>query len=485
MASRTSRVEKAHKYVPPECPKSGYSFVAAATLYRNFGGIGAYIKYKGGPTNKITIKEQSNTHVWFVCPDREIVIVRNNHFIGQAFYPWADSFDAYVDFTLFHDDTSKGIGIEYIMTNYAHSAGSKNSRLPCTLEQHERIQVLSDSGGLQLARGVKDVIHPKTLIEFYNNNADAGMVLDLPLFFSDPAIAKKAALQQKKNVQVMLDNSKGVELINIFHGQTIEEREMFRSIVETPQINRVAIGGIANRMPVSATNAICETLGGKQKYKQYHVLGIYTAELVPLMVKLANSGLDVHITSDSTSHIQSASNKAYHFQFDVYHNMKRIAIGNRASFENTCRTLPCQCPVCSTIKYMDILGFGSHRYVMELLSIHNAYEMMRYAKGLEEFCLNHTSKDYNRLVEQHVRKSSMNAEMRGALDFIDLYAAKGLKAAQNKYGKHLNNRKTTEVVVNRSLFSTEDPVQDRDEDRKKAAILKQLELMALNLKKEV
>jgi len=475
------------KYIPPSCPEKGFSFVAAATLYRNFGGYSVYVKYKGGDPHKITIKQNTHDYIWLICPDRELVIVRNNQELG-AFYPYGDSFDEVVDFNLFNDHVCKNLGIEYIMTNYAHSTTSKNSRLGASLPPDKRIQVLSDSGGLQLARGVKNMIHPATLMEFYNNNADAGMVLDLPLFFSDPAIAKEAAYVQRANIEAMLKVSKGVELINIFHGQSPEERAMFREIVETPEIPRVAIGGIATYLPVSAVNAIYSTLMGKQKYKQYHVLGIYTAEMVPLMVKLANV-TGAHITCDSSSHLQSAANKAYHFQFDIYHklweyrptNMKRIPIGTRASQINTKRYLPCQCKVCTTLKYMDILGFGDNRHTTELLSIHNAIEMTRYAKSLEELCQHSTPREYNKMVEHQLKSRTSNfLELQGALEFTDMIRDHGIKAARKKYSSYIGRRKIIGDRESPGLFGSQG--QEIYEDKVKASIVAQLKVMKRQLK---
>lgn len=477
--NRVSNREKYHQYVPPTCPEKGYSFVAAATLYRNFGGYSVYVKYKSNDPHKITVKQTTKDYIWFVCPDRELVIVRNNQEM-DAFYPYGDSFDEVVDFNLFNDSVSKALGIEYIMTNYAHSTNSVNSRLGASLPPDERIQVLSDSGGLQLARGLKESIHPVELMEFYNQNADAGMVLDLPLFFSDPVIAKKAAYQQRANVEAMLAVGKGVELINIFHGQSPEERAMFRDIVEMPEIPRLALGGIYGYLPLSSVNAIYNTISGKQQYKQYHVLGIYTSEMVPLMVKLAHSA-GVHLTSDSSSHLQSAANKAYHFQFDIHHNMKRIPIGTRGAEGNSMRYLPCQCKVCTTLKYTDILGFGDNRHTTELLAIHNAFEMTRYAKSLHETCLHSTPREFNNLVGIQLKRNSLLAEVKGALEFIDIAGEYGIPEAQLKYKAFIGRRKSLGEAVNPGLFGEGSEGTGIDEGQRKAAILAQLKVMKRQL----
>lgn len=477
---KKKQVTSAGGYVQPFMPNSGYAFVMAANLYKAFGGYSVYIKYKAGP-DKISIKDQTNSYLWLICPDRELVVVKNNQEL-EAFYPYGDSFDEVVDFNTFNDKVCQGLGLEYVMTNYAHSPSTKNSRIIATTPPEERIQFLSDSGGLQLARGLKSSIHPIDLAEFYNNNVDGGMVLDLPLHFSDPQICRKAAEVQRRNTECMLKYGKGVELINIFHGQSQAERQLFRSIAEDKRVPRVALAGIAHHMPITGVNACLEAIDGDFRYKQYHVLGVYTAPYIPLLVKMANAGDNpAHITSDSTSHLQSSINKAYHFQFDVFHNMKRIPIGTRGAIPSTNRHLPCQCKVCTTFKYMDILGFADNSKISELLAIHNAYEMSRYARQLQEIARTTPPKEYNRIVGMQLRGNPELREVKGALEFIDVYAEHGLKAAQKKYPLHLNSRKQLDTAHETGhLFNAPTVVENKDA-KKRETVIAQIKVMERQL----
>lgn len=439
---------KKSKYTPPKCPTSGYRFVFAANLYKSFGGYSIYLKYKRGNPGEIVLKDYTSTHAWFICPDREIVIVRNNQELG-AFYPMGESFDEVYDFNNFNDEAARAMGIEYAMTNFVHTTGSvKNRRLESTVAEEHRIHMLSDSGGLQLSRDTTGLIHPKDLITFYNNNVDAGMCLDIPLVVSDSKITERAARLQKKNNEIMLKHSEGVELINIFHGHSVEDRKLYRDIVEDERINRVAIGGLHRQHLLTSVNTIYNTvLGGKKRYKQYHMLGIFGAAYIPLMVKIANSGENPpHITSDSTSHIQSASNKAYHFQWDITSTSKRLAIGTRATIPNTERHLPCQCAICRVIKYTDILAFGPNRVVLELLALHNGLEMSRYSLQLEEACKQLPPSEYNKLVATQLKRHPELKEVMACLDFIDITVKHGQKDAKKKYENSLNRGRTSKQM---------------------------------------
>ena len=429
------------RYVPPPLPQNGYEFVAAAALFRNFGGLSVYVKYKGGPTDKITVKAKTGNYIWLICPDRELVLVQNNYSM-EAFYPWADGFDECINFNMFDDHVAKRLGITQIMTNYVHSKGTKNSRLPARLPPEDRITVLSDSGGLQLSREVSGLIHPKDLATFYKENVDAGMTLDIPLFgMEDAELLDRAARLQRRNTEIMIKYKGDVELLNIFHGKSYEERNTFRKIVETSEINRCAIGGVGHDPLLTSVNNIYSIVNEGQRYKQYHVLGIFIATHIPVLVKLANSGENPpFITSDSTSHIQSASNRAYHYQFDILHTSRRIAIGSNGAIPSPLRQLPCQCLVCTTLKYTDILAFGEGRILTEMLAIHNAIEMSRYSAQLQQAAVELSPKEYNLLVRAQLKRHPKLKEVEASLDFIDLAVNKTLKAAQTKYSAALSKK---------------------------------------------
>ena len=449
------------KYVQPTMPKKGYSFVVAGSLQRNFGGYYLYIKYKAGPPNKISVKQWTMEYVWFICPDREIVIVRNGA-SPDAFYPYGDSFHECVDLNIFNDSVAKGLEFEYHMTNYSHNPQAVNVRSTLRTHPDSRVQALSDSGGLQLvSRKDKSlVIDPRKLIDFYNKNVDAGMTLDIPLSMADSSVTMRAARLQKANSELMLKLSTGPELLNIVHGHTEYERAKYREIVEDSRIPRMALGGVQFNSMLSAMSIIYSALGGDLKYTQYHVLGVFLSTYLPLLVKIANSGENPpHITSDSTSHIQSAANRAYHFQFDVNSISRRLPIGSRADIPNTNRRLPCQCKICRSLKYTDILGFADGRHVTELLALHNAQEMSRYTKQLQEACEQLSGKEYNDFALKALTNHSQLKEFKTSLDFIEVASTSGIEKARKKYALHLNKRKDRSTFYEqpKSLFGAHAP----------------------------
>lgn len=436
-------------YVSPKTPEYGYSFVAAGSLLRNFRGLGVYLRYKPGPS-RVKLVSLNQFHAKWSCPDREVCVVLNTH-DSAAFRPWGESWDQFVNFNVFDDYVAKSLGLPYLMTNYAHSPKSVLPRVNSRLDPEQRVTVLSDSGGLQIFRGVVNPISSLDLVTFYNNNVDAGMVLDTPIGISDDELYVRSAKLQRKNTDLMMKHSAGVELINIFHGKTSKQRSKFRSMVERPDINRCAVAGLVNQNPYAVIDQVYQVLQGL-KYKQYHVLGVYMTAVIPILVAIAVKN-KVHITSDSTSHIQSAKYRALHFQFDMLHTQKRLPIGTRGSLENPYKYLPCSCQVCQVIKYSDILGFGPSKFTSVLLSLHNAIDMERYAKQLQSACEDLSDGEYLKLVKTQLSNSNVFDDMKGCLDFVRV-AAEDLKKAEHKY-RHMLSKRNVDLIKPKGLFTAE------------------------------
>jgi hypothetical protein len=436
-------------------PKNkGFNVVLAANLPKEFGGLAIYIKYKNGP-KKVTLKERTARHAWFVCPDREVVIVRESQ-KSDSFVPYGDNFDECIDVSTYNDFASSKMGIKYVMTNFVHAPTSKNCRLNIEVPLADKVTHMCDSGGLQLAVGVKSYINPIKLMEYYDNNVDAGMALDFPLHLvEDESILKRTAIVQAKHNKIMLEHSRGTELINIFHGTNNVQRREYRSIVENPKIKRCAIGGIYKYSILTAIDLIVDIIYTQPYYKQYHILGVFDASFLPVLVKLANTGIKPHITSDSTSHIQSAVNRIYHFQFDLEHHMKRHAIGSNNFSTNSFRHLPCQCPVCVSIKYMDIFASGPTYNISPFLAVHNAYEMVRTCNALQEACASLTPKEYTSLVlKQFDKKSNALHSVKQSLHYIDVINTSSVKKARDQYVNLLSGN--SKKIMSNGIFEKTD-----------------------------
>lgn len=441
-----------------EDSKGLYKPVAAAMLWRNFSGICVYVKHKKGP-EEIKVISQSSNDVHVRTPDRELFISRSGSYTCHA-PPAGDSWDECYDFNLMNDSVAKSLGIDITMTNYVHENHSylQGNRSNYEGTGKDRVLFLSDSGGLQMLRGqVSKPIDPRELATFYSTNVDAGMTLDLPIGNVDRKIFIEAAKLQKANTDCMLkvlkkaDSSAG--LLNIFHGYTTEERRIYREIVEDKRIDRAAMGGLYRGTLLTATNIILEITMTGQHYSQYHALGIYSYPYVALFAKIAKA-TGKFITSDTTTYIQGGINRLYTLVEDENIKPTNYDIGRKTGTGNVHRLLNHNCPICSSVKYTDVLGTIDSDANVRLLAMHNFLSMINYANMMQQAVQQLSEKEYNNLVYRQMSKNRHLAELKLCFDFIEHAVKDGLPKAQKRYANHLN-RLVVGKNENLTLFNSE------------------------------
>lgn len=444
--------------------KQGYSWIPAATNYWSFGGLGIYVRYRRSKSRVITLKQRTARFCHVLCPDRELIFTWDAN-KEPTFYPAGQGFDEFVSYNMLDDHVINKMGFDYVMVNYAHTEQSKGSALNRTkgTPTNSNATIISDSGGFQFATGVASTINPVHLVKWYNDNTDAGMILDVPLvIFDDPKLVERAARVQAMNNELMLRNkSDTTELINILHGTTNDNLEMYRDIVERPDIQRIALAGAYRRTLLSCSEYMCNIMLHGPRYKQYHLLGVFGAPQVALMAAMANLGDNPpHVTSDSTTHIQSSKNHAYHYHYDIFKTHKRLLFGLRGSLPNVHNTLPCNCPVCSVVKYQDIFGYLPGQMIMNLVAIHNATILHKYGNILQDAVRTLPYSKYVDLVMQQMKHINSDdiSDLRIALDYINITVNESQTKANKKYKSFLNKHVNgfTEDKFKVGLFGSKD-----------------------------
>ena len=427
----------------------GYRYVPAGVCKDHYTAMAIYVKYgKSSEPSKLRIKRKTEKYIWIVCPDRELVFGYVNHMI-DSFNP--DQFDECIHFDLFDHKVAEVFGINYVMPNFVHDTNIRKSPMsrkkgnPFPVGHPERLSILSDSGGYQYASGVIDYISPKDLGLWYKDNVDSGMVLDIPI--KKPIgldWVKKLANLQNRNTNILKQYcGDNVELVNIAQGKTLAERQLYRSIVEEahPDLKRFAMGGAVDNKtrPMLYTNYILETVFTGKKYSQYHVLGSTSSIVFPILIALSDYGDNPpHITSDSTTHKQSGLNRKIYFQRDPG-VLRTKDLGLVAGPTNVNWHLKCDCPVCSMVKYRDILGVLPGQFVLSLMSIHNIYETSNYVNFMKTALHELPKNEYMDLVKAtHATSSSTSSkELIQALDFTFRAIEDGLPAARKRYKKQI------------------------------------------------
>lgn len=418
-----------------------FLFVPGAISYGNHGGLAIYIKYGKFP-NTITLKEINPHYIWIQLPDRELFLTRDNHTTDSS-RPLDENFDEVVCLGAFFDSFPT-VEIPSLMVNYVESMKQIGRRPNHRKDGVKRgVTVTSDSGGFQILTGRANLLDPKDIAEYYNDNVDQGMVLDIPASTKRRELLYVLANIQKKNTDRMLEFIKPhVELFNVFHGLSVEETKRFRAIVETDKISTaVGIGSTYFGSAVQRVSDALTVMLDGHAYKKYHILGIFNTAITPMIIRMANSDLGYKsgiplITTDASTHVHSGNARKYWLFRDVDQPMSALVFGLNGSTPpaiNTARHLPCSCPVCSAIKYADVFAILPGETIRNLLIFHNMFSMVNYNKVMDNYAKELNFEDYRRLVYSQLRNHSLREETDIGLKFLEEVLQTNLIKAKAKY----------------------------------------------------
>lgn len=447
-----------------------FSFMPGAIFYPKHGGMGAYVRYKGAEdlSKKTVVKEYRPNYLWLDCPDREVILINDQNKM-ESWIPMGCNFDEYFDLDMSNEYAADAMGIEYLMVNYVQHDGQPDpAQRRVGSNPNTKLKYVSDSGGFQLMTEKVSFIDPRKIIEWYNLNVDMGMVLDIPVVHEDEKISqiKRLAWVQRRNTDLMmLNKADHVDLINIFHGVTPAQKAAFREIVEDDRIDRLALGGEYYNNVVNGTNNLMTTILNGRHYKHFHLLGIFNLAQLAIIVKVAEwEGNHALITSDASTHIQSASRKIYHGYLGQRYSPKRMNIGDADRIPTISNETICNCKACRAVKYMDILGSVDGAITTFILAYHNMYEVNRFSRMLYDICRDTTHKEYREFVKYNLRHHKGLQYTLHALDFVQHVAEHGIESARKKYSQFLQVKSVVKELDVKPLFGNLIQREDEGDD---------------------
>ena len=417
-----------------------YHFIPAALFSKNHGGLGLYIRYRKqtSPHSRCTVRSHSSKHCLVETPDRDLLFVSDAHrYVNHLVM--RENWDEYLSLNLFDGGISRDYNINTIMVNYPQNLGMGS---PCN-RRAPRAEgspyILADSGGYQLYRNRFEYLSPKELALWANENADLSMVLDYPTNSNLPGIFKELATLQATNTEIMMQHKRpDLQLVNIVQGRDTAERRMFASIIERPDINRMAFGGIYTKTVLQSINTLlvdCSML--KQDYVQSHILGVANVlQVIPLM-RISALGIIKGLTSDSSTHLQEAINKGY-FMPGLDIDFKYASIQRRDYTGSACRQLPCSCPICSKVRWADVFALSDAMPVVFSLMMHNLFASYQYMEANRDLVSQSSTKDLKTLLRSRLKSRRGAEETVQCMDFLDSVAKHGLPDAQRKFHYYLN-----------------------------------------------
>lgn len=436
-----------------------YQFIPAAIYAPYHGSIGVYVRYHKHKNIPITQKAYTPQYVWLDTPDRELLMVCDSNYSVNC-RPLDCNFDEFHSFSPIHP-TSNSLNFPWVMFNYLQSSDA-NVSLNFTefySQTKKNWSSICDSGGFQLGSGGINFIDPESLAKWYKKNVDVGITLDVPpRSVKDDDLRYRSAKVQANNNKVILDILKGssTQMMNISHGKTISQQLKYHDVVFSTKSDKLAVGGLMGTK-LSNLLTFCQVVYHpefNQHYKHYHYLGSFNSKIIPSLVwlaKLQNDKNKTLVTSDASTAIQLALQKGYQFlpmqsealrNLDFQSNKKKPIL----SMRSTERRLPCNCPVCSVIKYVDVFNQFNGNIHMLFMTMHNLFVMQSHSKFLNDLARNLSFEEYYDAI-RHQQKSFRAPETLLGLSFLNMVEHRGMKDAVKHYKIHLpasNNQINTE-----------------------------------------
>ncbi len=384
-----------------------FKYVPAGCCYSKFANLSVYWR----PANNKSFKQRriNDKTIVYHCHDRDLIIIKesmNNELVIGGDYNL-------VVFDVFDMRNNHIYEMDYFMSNYMKSSDSDYSFK--NTKKNPNITLLSDSGGFQIIEGRTDFIDPVDVAHWYDKNTHAGMVLDIPSSrIREKDILKRTARIQRLNNELMLNVCKKAELINIVHGSSLDNRLYYHEQTKNDKIPRIAIGGMKNYPIHEIIYTTLSIFKEDSSYKQYHILGI-TRQATLLALAYASLVPGLNITTDSSSHVQTAKSGTY-----FLHTPKLTQlILNSKSVDSEDWILPCQCPVCSIMKYANVMS-KNVSWVTSLYALHNAFVINKFCKYAVE-CARQGRDTMNPLASLVVSDKTVRRELTKAFDLVDEY----------------------------------------------------------------
>lgn len=263
-------------------------------------------------------------------------------------------------------------GLTKVLVNPIHKAVMK---LPFAIRG---IKTIVDSGGFQLLKGTVPFVEPQSVVDNYNENADYGMPLDLPVrSWAEKEFFHAVSLMIKANDDWMLERlNKSVDLALISHGSTIERRKQRLDVLDR-DANAVAVAGLNIKPPPgvdhimnSAENLMYVLHRYRKRTTYFHVLGVTSKFWIFIYALISESKYVKEIGADSVSHRLSALAGLY----DTY-DFRSLQFPKDISYAWELR---CHCPVCTTVNDARVIQNAT------LLESHNLWVRAQQTRLLAE-----------------------------------------------------------------------------------------------------
>ena len=301
--------------------------------------------------------------------------------------------------------------------------------------------LITDSAGFQMAsfrkRGEKCEIEPIDSLRWQEQNGNICMNLDIP-----PTLDKVPTYEEFmdalnisiKNFELFERERKNydMKLYNVLHGETLELMELWYSKVKHFKFDGWATGVKPPYDPMIQAMALVFLWekGELDKDSCYglHIFGTSGKNVVPTIVYFASKLQGKLVTYDSSSYNVGSIYRTYYMPFDIG---PHFFFGDKFSKANPhLKELPCECPVCKSVKSIDDLN-TKDIYAGTLLSLHNMHQYIYYNNMLNKIV------HEKELFMNYLRQVNDCDKTVKSIEFIDFAMEHGVKNAVEKFRNDL------------------------------------------------
>jgi len=222
-----------------------------------------------------------------------------------------------------------------------------------------------------------------------------------------------------------------LKIMNVLHGSFPEHQRIWAENVNDDRIECWAVGSES-----SIINAYHGILYLREKFERdhYHIFGLGATKNVFIL-----SWIGKHVpllTSDTTTYRNGGMSREIQL-LDPNGIVKMLHVGRIKEYkENIAHHIPCNCPICSEIKYIDVFGLASKYKTERLLIWHNMLSLHRQAKYWNEIALKSSYEEYINSIHTSLGSNKTNfLKIRKMLEFVNMCIEGNRKEAIKKHNK--------------------------------------------------
>lgn len=276
----------------------------------------------------------------------------------------------------------------HVLVSSAHYSHIKDLRAKMRADKDTVIFI--DSGGYQLATGVKPKHNREKALAWSEANGNLFPILDLPAnknFTMADSIAYTV-----ESAKYYADNRTRSDctVMNVLSASDYTGMERWYNAVKDFTFDGWCYGGHRNHTPAILHSILFLAMKGEfDKRTNLHIFGTTSLTVMPYIIYaqylLNRKGYDVQLSFDSSYAFRNAGFGKY-FIFPSFKGMGALVLSNKHDWSslNAFSHFGCDCKVCEGINDVEHLfsgNAGSHFY--SLIGMHNFVIMMRYKEIIE------------------------------------------------------------------------------------------------------